>query len=105
MQKTENKMILALILIISLFQLTFYFLTYRYKIRIPNFVILILVLIGYYFILPQFFYPKPRTDGINCGMPILGINLGFWIFGTIGALSSHIIWMFIKKKKNALEKM
>lgn len=98
-------MILLFILIISLVQLTCYYLTYRYKIKIPGFVFLVLVLIGYYFIFPHFFYPEPRTDGINCGMPILGITLGFWIFGTIGALSSHIIWIFIKKRKNALEKM
>jgi len=38
-------------------------------------------------------------------MPILGITLGFWVFGTIAALGSHIIWAIIKKRKNALEKM
>ena len=98
-------MILLFILIISLVQFTCYYLIYRYKIKIPNFVILILVLIGYYFIFPQFFYPEPRTDGINCGMPIFGITLGFWIFGTIGAFGSHILWILIKKCKNALEKV
>ena len=104
--KTQNKkMILLLILIISLVQLTCYYLIYRYQIKVPNFIILLLVLIGYYLIFPQFFFPEPRKDGINCGMPALGITLAFWVFGTIGALSSHITWIFIKKRKNALEKM
>jgi hypothetical protein len=42
-------------------------------------------------VFPKFFYPEPSTDGINCGMPILGITFGFWIFGTIAGIATHIL--------------
>jgi hypothetical protein len=59
-----------------------------------------MLLICYFLVFPKFFYPKPRTDGINCGMPALGITLGFWIFGTIAGITTHIIWYITNKKRH-----
>lgn len=86
-------MILLFILVISLLQLILYYVFATYKISIPAYAILLLMLAGHYMLFPEFFYPIPDPDGINCGMPILGINLAFWIFGTIAALSTHLIWI------------
>ena len=91
-------MILLFILGISLVQFALYYLNSKYKTELPNFVILLILLICYFLVFPQLFYPEPRTDGINCGMPILGITIGFWIFGTIAGIATHIIWN-IKQKK------
>ena len=92
-------MILLFIIAISLVQFGLYYLNNKYKTKLPNFIILLTLLICYFFVFPKFFYPEPRTDGINCGMPILGITLGFWIFGTIAGIATHIIWK-IKKRKS-----
>ena len=89
-------MILLFITGISLLQLFLYYLNDKYKTKLSNFIILLIILIGYLFVFPQFFYPEPRKDGINCGMPILAITLAFWIFGTFAGVTTHLIWK-IKK--------
>ncbi|PCJ95363.1 MAG: hypothetical protein COA50_09155 [Flavobacteriaceae bacterium] len=91
-------MILFFLIVISLLQFALYFLNNKYKNKVPDFVIFLLVLACYFFIFPRLFYPEPRTDGINCGMPILGIILGFWIFGTIAGIATHLIWKLKKRK-------
>lgn len=85
-------MILLFILGISVVQLAMYFLNDKYKTKLPNFVILLILLICYFLVFPGLFYPEPSPDGINCGLPILGITLAFWIFGTIAGIGTHIIW-------------
>lgn len=77
------------------------FALYKYKTKLPNFVILLILLICYFFIFPKLFYPEPRTDGINCGMPILGITFVFWIFETIAGIMTHIIWKLKTIKRKA----
>ncbi len=94
-------MILLFIIGISVVQIALYFLNGKYKTKFPNYLILIFILLGHYLLFPRFFYPEPRTDGINCGMPILGITLGFWIFGTIAGITTHLIWKLIIKKNKA----
>jgi hypothetical protein len=85
----------------SLLQLALYFLSYRMRWKFPDFLILIIFLVLYYAFLPQFFYPEPRRDGVNCGMPILAITMVFWIIGTIAGVLIHFLWklilLFIKK--------
>ncbi|MCF6297698.1 MAG: hypothetical protein L3J08_06900 [Flavobacteriaceae bacterium] len=93
-------MILLFILGISFVQFALYYINSKYKNKLPNFIILLILLICYFFVFPRFFYPEPRTDGINCGMPILGITFGFWIFGTIAGITTHIIWRIKNKKHN-----
>ena len=91
-------MILLFIFGISLIQLGLYYLKSKYGKKVPDFLILLIFLICYFLVIPRFFYPEPRTDGINCGMPVLGITLGFWIFGTIAGIVTHLIWKLIKYK-------
>ena len=90
-------MILVFIIAISILQLISYYLLDRYKIKIPSYVILIIVLVGHLFVFPQFFYPELNPEGVNCGLPILGITLAFWFFGIISAAFAHIIWIKILK--------
>ncbi len=92
-------MILIFIIGISIVQFGLYFLNAKYKTKMPNFVILLILLTGHFFVFPKLFYPEPRTDGINCGMPMLGVTLGFWIFGTLSGIVVHIIWK-LKTSKN-----
>ncbi|WP_204347090.1 hypothetical protein [Psychroserpens algicola] len=60
--------------------------------------ILIGILIIYYFVFPAYFIPETTEDGINCGLPILGITLGSWIFGTFAGITTHIVWLYWKPK-------
>lgn len=91
-------MILLYIFGISLIQFGLYYLNKKYKAKLPNFVILLILLVCYFFVFPKFFYPESVTGGINCGMPILGITLGFWIFGTIAGITTHFIWKLTTRK-------
>ena len=87
-------MILLFFIALSLVQLSLYRFKEKFTFKISDYFILVIALIGYYFIIPPFFYPEPRPDGINCGMPILGLTLGFLFFGTISAIITHIVWVF-----------
>lgn len=91
-------MILLLFSVISIIQLTLYYLKRKFIDKIPDLIIPTLMIICCFFVFPRFFYPEPRTDGINCAMPILGITLGFWFFGTISTAATHLIWVLALKK-------
>lgn len=91
-------MILLFILGISFIQFTLYYLNTRFKTKLPNFILLLVFLICYIFIFPQFFYPEPRANGINCGLPVFAVTFTFWVFGTIAGLTTHIIWELISLK-------
>lgn len=97
-------MILAVIVLILLGQVSLYLLMDRFKIRLGKAFIVVAVLILYFFVLPPCFYPEsdPDPDAINCGMPLLGINLAFWIIGGGGALFAHFIYYlisYLRRKK------
>lgn len=87
-----KRMILLFIAFISFIQFLIYFIIQNYQFKIYNISILALTLIGHWMLFPQLFFPEPKTDGINCGMPLLGVLFGFWIFGTIAAIITHVIW-------------
>ncbi|MCC6723210.1 MAG: hypothetical protein IT258_01780 [Saprospiraceae bacterium] len=45
------------------------------------------------FILFPIVYPIPEyPDGPKCGMPILGITLGFWTIGNIFTILTHLFF-------------
>ncbi len=45
------------------------------------------------FILFPTVYPIPEhPDGPKCGMPILGITLGFWTIGNVFTILSHLFF-------------
>jgi hypothetical protein len=91
--------------IVSLVQLGLYSLKKKLDYKISNIVIFVIILFCYYFILPKLFYPEFDKDGINCGLPILGINLGFWIFGTFTTIVTHFLWKYKFEKNKKLENL
>ena len=68
--------------------------------KLPQ-IIAILFLPLHFFLFPQWFFPEPSPDGINCGLPTLGIVLVFWTFGTLGILITHILWLKRNRKIKA----
>lgn len=94
-------MILILIAGISIIQGFAYLVINRIGFKYGRILVLIVVFAGYLFFLPKLFYPKPDPNGVNCGMPILGITLGFWIFGGLSASFTHIFVGLALKKKDA----
>ncbi|CAL2103654.1 conserved hypothetical protein [Tenacibaculum sp. 190130A14a] len=90
-------MIIPLLIGFSLIQLGLYHLNRKYGQKVPELLILLTFLVCYFLVIPRFFYPDPRPDGINCAMPTLGITLAFWIFGTIAGFLTHAIWIIIKR--------
>ena len=93
-------MILKLMILVSLCQIILYIITDRLKIKYLKIIILFSILFAYFFVLPKYFYPEPSPDGVNCGMPILGVNIAFWVFGTFIAFLSHLVYYYVVKKKN-----
>lgn len=90
-------MILTVIIAISIFQVGIYLLLdLRHQGNLKIFVLL-LVLLSYFFFLPPLFYPQINPNGVNCGMPILGITLAFWIFGSLISTVSHLAYLFFKQ--------
>lgn len=84
-------MILQIILAISFIQALLYLFAAVLRYKMARYFILATVFIGYFFILPQYFYPEPKPDQVNCGLPIFAINMVFWIFGSLAATLTHLI--------------
>lgn len=97
-------MILKWIILISIGQIKLYLISDRLKLKHASVFIFLPILIGHFFILPKYFYPEPDPDGVNCGMPILGVTLAFWIFGGGIASGTHLIYYLIKKKKTHINR-
>ncbi|PSR56161.1 hypothetical protein AHMF7605_22975 [Adhaeribacter arboris] len=95
-------MILNFIILISVSQLLLYLIIDKLNFRYGKVLILTLILVGHFFIFPKYFYPEPNSDGVNCGMPVLGITFAFWVFGSAITLLVHSIYSFIKNRINPL---
>ena len=94
-------MILFFIIGISLIQFGLYYLNIKYRTKLPNFILLFGILACHYFVFPELFYPDTKTIRINCGLPIFGINIAFWILGTIAVFLTHFVWIFWKLKRES----
>jgi hypothetical protein len=92
-------MILIVIGAVSILQYIAYLMAYKLNIRYASIVILFSVLALHLYFLPKLFYPKLDPGGVKCGMPILGITLAFWIFGSLAASLAHIFGRLVIKKK------
>jgi len=90
-------MILKCIILISVGQIILYLISDRLKLKYGRVIIFLSILISHFFILPQYFFPEPVQDRINCGMPVLGITLAFWFIGGGIASTTHLIYYLIKK--------
>lgn len=82
---------IPIILLISFVQALLYLFAAALRFKPARYFILATVLVAYFFILPQYFYPEPKPDRVNCGLPIFAINMGFWIFGSLAATLTHLI--------------
>jgi hypothetical protein len=94
-------MILKLIAAVSILQGIAYWMAYKFNIRYASIVILFSVLALHLFFLPKLFYPKLDPGGVKCGLPILGITLAFWIFGSLAASVTHIFGRLVIRKKKS----
>ena len=83
-----------MIFLISIAQLVLYMISNKLNVRHGRIIILVSILIGYVFLFPQYSFPIPNPDGVNCGMPILGINLAFWTFGVGLTSITHYIYNY-----------
>ena len=83
-----------LIIIGFICQIGLYLATERIDFRGKRTIILFIMAISYLFAVPPLFYPEIDPDGVNCGMPALGITLFFFIFGLGGSIIIHLIYHF-----------
>jgi hypothetical protein len=90
-------MILTVIVLVSIGQIGLYLISDTTDFKYGRIMTFLMVLTGYLFIFPPFFYPESNPDGVNCGMPILGITLAFWIIGGGIAIVIHTIYFFIRR--------
>ncbi len=82
---------------ISIVQIGLYLFLDNKKIKNGKSIAFATLLMGHLFILPQFFFPEPDPNGINCGMPVLGITLAFWVIGGGATVLMHILYFFLRK--------
>lgn len=96
---------LHIILLLTLFQIISYLLIDNYFKINGKTLVLLLLLIGYFFVIPNYFINQEiSTDGKpKCGMPILAINFAFWFLGGGGAILTHLVYVLLahlSSKKN-----
>jgi hypothetical protein len=92
-------MILIFVIAVSVLQVVAYYIIDKKNIKFGRLIVLGIILIGNVFVFPPFFYPQMDPNGVNCGMPILGITLAFWIFGGLGSIVIHFVYRFFNPKK------
>ncbi len=95
-------MILYFIIIVSLVQYVIYFINSRYTIKFPDSMLLFFIVIAHFFLFPKLFYPKLDPDEINCGLPMLGVTLSFWVFGTLASCITHMLWKLKNRSKRTV---
>lgn len=93
-------MILRLIILICVLQILLYILIDQLNIKYAKGLILFAILYAHIFVLPGYFIPAPKPGGVNCGMPMMAITLGFWIFGGGVTLLTHYIYSIIAGAKH-----
>lgn len=94
---------IIIIVLISLCQLGVYIISNLIKLKHAKSVILLLVMIGHFFIFPGLFFPKPEQNNPSCGMPSFAITLIFWIFGTLFAFITHLLFYIFSKKGESIK--
>lgn len=92
-------MIYLFLVLVPAVQWGIYLFLDRNQFPFRKWMVLIALLIGHIFIFPRLFYPEYDSNGINCGMPILGIHLAFCIFGIPMTLLVHMIYYLNIKKR------
>ncbi len=62
--------------------------------------VLLILLLLHYRVFPPLFMPA-LPEGEACGMPVLGVILGFWVIGGISALLIHFSFLVLTRKHEA----
>ncbi len=91
-------MIFAFCILISLIQLFLYYLNHYFKWKYGIFLTVFVLIVGYIFVFPEWFYPKYEEGDMKCGLPILGAILGTWIFGFTSLIGTHVFYRVNLKK-------
>ncbi|RYX81569.1 hypothetical protein EON73_04735 [bacterium] len=68
----------------------------KYKLSNWKYLILGLSLIGYLFVLPNYFFPDNPNNEKRCGMPALAITLIFWILGCGSTIITYLIYLLFR---------
>ncbi|VAW10555.1 hypothetical protein MNBD_BACTEROID03-1765 [hydrothermal vent metagenome] len=92
-------MIFLFLVLVLAVQWGIYLLLDRSQLPFRRWMVLIVLLIGHLLVFPRLFYLEYDPNGINCGMPILGIHLAFCIFGMPMTLLVHMIYYLNIKKR------
>ena len=92
-------MILTVIGILVFFQILVYVIADDRRVGWLKTLVLGLMLTLHFFVLPSYFYPTTPTDRVNCGLPALGVTLGFWIVGGGMTLLTHFIYPTTRSKE------
>lgn len=85
------------IVYLILIQLTGNLILDKLNLKFWKYVMLCGILVVYIFVLPNFFMEK----NAKCGLPNLGINMAFWIYGCGSALLTHLISSVVRNTLNA----
>ncbi|WP_461305222.1 hypothetical protein [Aureisphaera sp.] len=93
------RMILVFCVLISILQLFFYFLSHRLSWEGGKFITVLLIVVGYIYVFPEWFYPEYDEGDIRCGLPTMAATLGLWFFGSIALLVTHIYYRKAWKDK------
>ncbi|MEY8847222.1 hypothetical protein AB9K26_00245 [Psychroserpens sp. XS_ASV72] len=82
-------MILIFIGILCVVQLVLYLLKGKFLPKIPDFIILDLLILLNLFVFPKIFTSILLPDDLVCGLPVMGITFGFWIFSNLAVIVVH----------------
>lgn len=69
------------------------------------YMMLVLALLALWILVPPYFYPKFGPDEVNCGMPVLGVTLVFWLVGTVFCCLSFGLAFLVHDLLIGLQKM
>jgi len=67
-----------------------------WKVRYGKEIAIAVIVLANIFLLPRFFYPEENKDGVNCGMPFLGITILFWVVANLVVTFTVIFYCGLK---------
>jgi hypothetical protein len=88
-------MILFFILFVFLLQITLYVMLDKKNASKWKYAVLGTIFLSHFFVFPQIFVSSLIPEGIDCGLPVMGIVFGFWIFGGSITLLGHLVYQSI----------
>lgn len=91
-------MLIAFILMVSVFQLIVYFFSDRYNLKFLKIILFGFLVSCNFIFFPKYFLPKfINEDGANCGIPQMAVFFGFWLIGNGMLIVTHLCYYLTKK--------